>query len=236
MTLDDYPIIPISLDDPRYPTLLKAIKEPPPILYCRGNTSLLNSHCVAVVGTRESSPHGREVTARVTEFLMLNAEAGYTIVAGLALGIDTVAHQMAVDNSHPTIAVLTNISSIWPRENTQLALDILHEGGLLCAEHPPQHRTERRDFFLRDRIQSGLSVATIPIQAGASSGTLHTANSALEQGRLLFCPLIDRNDYQLYPEKYQGIKSLIKSGKAQPFNPREMESVIEAIGRLKAHV
>ena len=168
-----------------YPELLKHIYNPPVMLYVRGNTDLLQENGIAFVGTRKNFSYGAEVTA----MLVKDLAPYFTIVSGLAYGIDTHAHQAALQYNGSTIAVLgggIDSASIYPRENRDLALDIIRHRGLLVSEFPPRSEIAAFHFPLRNRIISGISKGTVVIEAPRKSGALITAELALQQGREVF--------------------------------------------------
>jgi DNA processing protein len=176
----------IRLTDTRYPALLRTISDPPERLFCRGNTELLQSFCIAVVGTRKASEYGRQATQDIAGNL---AMAGVTIVSGLAAGIDGVAHRAALNNKGATIAVFgtgTDDADIFPADHLSLAHDILAGGGLLMSEYPPGTHGQRFTFPTRNRIISGLSRGTLVVEADMKSGSIITARSALDQNRDVF--------------------------------------------------
>lgn len=161
-------VTPVTLASERYSRLLRLIPDPPPVLYARGNLGLLERvDAVAVVGTRKPTDLGLRIARRVAQHF---ASRGYVVVSGLAMGIDTAAHQGALEAQGATVAVLgTPVDKIYPAENQPLARRILERGGLLLSEHPPGASTDRRAFVRRDRIQSGLSLAVFPIQTDVIS-------------------------------------------------------------------
>lgn len=168
-----------------YPLLLRAVPDAPPTLYVRG--TLAPRPCVACVGTREPSAFGVEVTRRIVRALVAR---GYGIVSGLALGVDTVAHRTALEAGGYTIAVLAHgLDSVYPAANRELAKEIVAAGGALVGEHPDQTSPSPRSFVRRNRIQSGLALATVVMQTDLAGGTMHTARFALVQGRPLFVPV-----------------------------------------------
>src|SRR3989344_1344055 len=131
-----YEIVEIKRGDPRYPALLEEIPDPPEQLYCRGNLSLLNSFCFGIVGTRKITSYGKEATEYITSQIC----SFFTIVSGLALGVDTTAHRTVVEQGDKTIAVLgTGIDdrTIFPQTNLKLAHEILEKDGLIISEYPP---------------------------------------------------------------------------------------------------
>jgi len=175
----------ISIQDKNYPKLLKEIKDPPEILYVEGEI-LPNESCLAVVGTRRASSYGKQVALEIAGDL---AEAGLTIVSGLAPGIDSFSHKATLERGKRTIAVLgTGIDkkSIYPQENLKLAEKILETGGALISEYPPGTHGSEFTFPQRNRIISGLSLGVLVVEAKQKSGALITANWAKKQGRKIF--------------------------------------------------
>lgn len=184
--MNSRPTAEISPGNKEYPRLLSKIYDPPKKLYCRGNLSLLNSSCFAVVGTRKLTAYGKEAAQQIVRDLANN---GFTVVSGLAFGIDAVAHQTALDNNGGTIAVLgggVGDRSIGPRTNLPLAHNILNKGGLLISEYSDQEKIQAYNFAVRDRIISGISMGVLVIEADVESGALITAKCALEQNRDVF--------------------------------------------------
>jgi DNA processing protein len=173
----------ICYDDDAYPALLREIKNYPPLLYCSGNIELLASPQIAIVGSRHCTPGGAKTAA---EFAKTMARAGLTITSGMATGIDTQAHLGALSCNGATLAVTgTGLDQIYPASNRQLAYDI-HEKGLLVTEFPLGTGPRSENFPRRNRIISGLSVATLVVEAASRSGSLITAHQAAEQGREVF--------------------------------------------------
>lgn len=177
----------ITFFDERYPDRLRQLSDAPPLLYVRGDARLLaREQLVAVVGTREPTRFGVSAAEAVTGAL---ADDGWGIVSGLAKGIDTVAHSVAVERRAPTIAVMGGgLDRVYPAQNKDLAARILDCGGALIAEQPFGEQPRPYHLVARDRLQSALSVAVIIAQSGVKSGTMHTARFAASQGRPLFCP------------------------------------------------
>lgn len=173
----------VSIYDGEYPPLLKEIPLPPLLLYCVGDVTLMQTRCVGIVGTRDPSRYGLEVTEQFSSTL---AKCGLTIVSGLARGIDSAAHRAAVDAGGKTIAVLgCGIDKIYPADNAALYKRIEKEG-LLVSEYGPGVPASNFQFPERNRIISGLSEGVLVTEAGQKSGSLHTANNAVDQGRDLF--------------------------------------------------
>jgi len=172
----------INIQDKNYPKSLKEIKNPPEFLYYLGEV-LPKENCLAIVGTRRCSFYGKEIALEIAGEL---AEAGLTIVSGLAPGIDTFVHRSVVERKKRTIAVLgTGIDekSIYPKENLKLAKKILETGGCLISEYPAGAPGSKFTFPQRNRIISGLSLGVLVIEAKEKSGALITADYALKQNR-----------------------------------------------------
>jgi len=173
----------ITLKCPGYPSLLKEIPLPPPILYYRGNLEEAEKPAVAIVGSRRCTFYGKETAGKLAEEL---TSEGITVVSGMALGIDTAAHRGVLDNSGFTIAVLgCSLDKCYPPQNKDLKKEIEHSG-LVISEYPLGSEPLPYYFPQRNRIISGLSLATVVIEATAKSGALITANYALEQNREVF--------------------------------------------------
>ena len=163
-----------------YPRALLDIPDAPPVLWVKGDLSLLNRPAVGMVGARNASSLGIRMARRLGQGL---SEAGFTVVSGLARGIDTAAHEAALDSEGRTIAVMAGgIDVIYPAENDGLARAI-DERGCRISEHPPGLEPQARHFPLRNRIVAGLSQAVIVVEAAAKSGSLITARAALDYGR-----------------------------------------------------
>ena len=173
----------VPFNDPGYPALLRAIGEPPPWLYLRGNPAALALPQVAIVGSRRASALGRRAARELADEL---TRAGLTVTSGLALGIDGCAHSGALDAGGDTVAVMaTGIDQVYPRRHRELAAAII-ERGCLVTELPPGAGPLRSHFPKRNRLISGLSLGTVVIEAALPSGTLLTAHAAAAQGRDVF--------------------------------------------------
>lgn len=173
----------LTWDDTEYPANLRETDAPPPVLYVRGQLCAEDMMAVAIVGTRRASAYGREVAhLAATEF----AHNHITVISGLALGVDTVAHRAALDAGGRTIAVLgSGVDQIYPAQNHELATDIMAHGALI-SEYPLGTRPEANNFPPRNRIISGLSRGIVIVEASQRSGALITAEFAAEQGRDVF--------------------------------------------------
>jgi len=173
----------VTFNHTNYPYRLKEISSPPLCLYCKGDISLLNSECFAVVGTRGVTDYGVVTTKQYCKAL---CGVGLTIVSGLALGVDALAHKSALENNGRTIAVLAGgFKHIYPAVNYNLARDIL-ENNLLVSEYPPQVLPVAYNFPIRNRIIAGLSKGVFVPEMGEKSGTMHTINYAIEFNRDVF--------------------------------------------------
>jgi len=178
--LKRYGVQTLTWHDDAYPVRLKEIYDYPPILYIRGRLTAADEWCLAVVGTRRATAYGRQVTEEIVTDLARN---NITIVSGLARGIDSVAHQTALDAGGRTIAVLAcGLDVIYPAENLNLARRII-ENGALVSEYPLGIKPKPEHFPRRNRILSGMSLGVLVTEAGEGSGALITADLALEQNR-----------------------------------------------------
>ena len=174
----------ITFKDSDYPPLLKNIPSFPLLLYVKGKFEKQDYNMsVAIVGTRKATYYGNTITSQLVENL---AQAGFTIVSGMARGIDTSAHQGALKKKGRTIAVLgSGLNFIYPRENKKLSEEIAQSGALV-SEFPLNAPPDKYNFPRRNRIISGLALGVVVVEAGEKSGALITANLALEQGREVF--------------------------------------------------
>lgn len=172
------------ITDPAYPKLLKEIYDPPAVLFTRGDLNILNNLCLGVVGSRQATNYGLAMTGELVGAL---AQAGITIISGLAYGIDAAAHQATLDAGGKTAAVMASgLDQIYPTANHTLAQNILNKNGLWISEFPPQTAPLKQNFPFRNRIIAGLSQGTVVIEAAKSSGALLTAKHALESNREVF--------------------------------------------------
>lgn len=173
----------ITFYDQRYPPILKEIAQPPVLLFAIGDLSLLEKKMLAIVGTRKPSHYGIYATKKIVGELV---DYGFTIVSGLAKGIDGLAHNITLENSGQTIAVLgCGIDVIYPQEHRSLYNAIARKG-LIISEYLPGESPRPGYFPLRNRIISGLSYGTLVVEASLKSGTLITVQAALEQSREVF--------------------------------------------------
>jgi len=191
----------INFHDECYPENLKYIAHPPSLLFYRGNKECLkNSNMIAIIGTRNPSSEGINLTKKLSAILSNN---DFVIVSGLAKGIDTIAHKSSIDNNGLTIAVIPgSISSleIYPKENRQLSEEIIKKNGVLISELPPGSPPSKRNIVARNRIQAGLSKIIIPTEFKEGSGTIHAINFGKKEKRLIFMPKSD--NYKSVPISY----------------------------------
>ena len=176
----------ISLNDAGYPPLLKEINDPPYVLFFRGKLPNPNSPALGVVGTRKFTAYGKLACQEIVAPLVSN---GVIIVSGLAMGIDSIAHQTAVDNTGITIAVLgggIDKKTVAPAVNQQLSEQIIAGGGAVVSEYPPGFAPTLYSFPARNRIIAGLSLGTLVVEAPETSGALITARCALDYNREVF--------------------------------------------------
>ncbi len=174
----------IKKEDLLYPSLLKEINGPPSGIYLLGKLPSEEKTMLAIVGTRKATSAGEATARQIAREL---GEAGMVIVSGLAMGIDTAAHEGALEAETETIAVLANgLDTIYPRQNENLANRIIEARGAIISEYPAGTPAFPNQFLDRNRIISGLSIAAIIIEAPLRSGVLVTARLAAEQGREVF--------------------------------------------------
>jgi DNA protecting protein DprA len=207
----------IPFDDKNYPESLKRVQQAPPILYVKGR--IQRKINVAIVGTREVSAFAEKTVEKIIGGL--NSDHG--VVSGLALGIDTIAHRLALKNNIYTIAVMPNpLTQVYPRENYRLANQILEQGGALISELAIHINRGKKSFVERNRLQSGISRFVIPVEMAVKSGTMHTVDFCSRQGRYLL--VFEPTAEQLKLPQYEGIeflktkKSLKRITIREPFN------------------
>lgn len=177
-------IFQINLSDYDYLRDLPHIPDPPKKLFIRGKLPAKRVKTVAIVGTRKPSAYGREIATKIASECAKNS---IVVVSGLALGIDSIAHRAAIDSGGKTIAVLANgVDKIYPRSHEDLGQKILQTNGAILSEYPNNTPARPWQFLARNRIVSGLADAVVIIEAASRSGTLSTANHALDQGKEIF--------------------------------------------------
>tara|TARA_R110002167_G_scaffold204404_9_gene408558 strand:- start:41671 stop:43221 length:1551 start_codon:yes stop_codon:yes gene_type:complete len=176
----------LSPFDSEYPQLLAATKDDPFILYVQGSLSPSTARSVAIIGTRDPTAHGKVIATRITQFF---AERNWSIVSGLAIGCDAIAHQAALDANCHTVAVLAHgLHMIAPAKHKKLAEGILAGGGALVSEYPFGQNVQSQQYVKRDRTQAGMAQGVVMIQAGLKGGSLHASRASLDYGRWLAVP------------------------------------------------
>jgi DNA processing protein len=212
-------------EDSGYPPLLRHIADPPPVLFTLGNSSLLCRAAVAIVGSRDHSNYGAQVTRQLAAAA---ADAGVLVVSGMARGLDAVAHTAALDAGGPTLGVLGNgIGVIYPAANRGLYERVVQDG-LLVTEFPPGERPSVGSFPRRNRLISGLARVTVVVEAAAGSGALITASFALEQGREVMA--VPGN---ITSPVSVGTNRLLRDGAAPILEPSDLlEQFSELVGSL----
>lgn len=196
----------INFSSDKYPKQLREIYNPPKRIYAIGNIEILNKVGIAIVGSRKATEYGKKVAFRLSKDL---SERDIVIISGLAKGIDSHAHigSLNVQNGK-TIAVLgSGIKVIYPKENIELARQIVRKGGCIISEYPPDDTPNKSNFPERNRIISGLSKGVVIVEASEKSGALITADFALEQGREVFVVPGD-----IYSTTSVGTNKLIQQG------------------------
>lgn len=213
----------LTLESPEYSPLLKSIYDPPPILYVQGKSLNTISLPLAVVGTRTPSEYGKLIAERLCLKL---ASAGFSIISGLARGVDTLAHKAALSAGADTIAVFgCGLGHTYPPENIKLRQKIA-EQGVILSEFPIFMRPDRNNFPARNRILSGLALGTVVVEAAEKSGALITADFAMEQGREVFA--VPGNITSI---KSRGTNNLIKAGAKLVDSPESiLEELLPAFG------
>jgi DNA processing protein len=196
----------IDFSSPLFPTLLKEIPSAPYLIYIKGNYDFNSAPMIAIVGSRKFTQYGKQVAISLARDL---ATAGITVVSGMALGIDTFAHQGALESQGKTIAVLGSSledTHIGPRINFNLSRHIINNGALI-SDYPLGTQATPQTFPARNRLMAGLAMGTIVVEAAPQSGTLITANMALDFNREVFA--VPGN---IFSPSSQGTNELIKKG------------------------
>lgn len=205
----------IDITNSEYPKQLLKIKNPPNKLYVEGNEKLLNNISIAIVGSRNCSEYGVEQAKRFSKIIASN---NITVISGLAIGIDTVAHETAKQYNGNTIAVLgSGLKKIFPEENKKLFKDILESNGCIISEYDPNEDVNMENFPKRNRIISGISTGVLVIEAAFRSGSTITAKYGFEQDKKVFC--IPRD---IGVSNGVGSNNLIKKGAILVTNPEEI--------------
>ena len=206
--------------DDRFPPLLEAIFDPPAFLWVRGNIHEQDNRALAVVGTRRPSAYGERVA---TEFVEGLVEQGFTIISGLAYGIDAAAHRATLKAGGRTIAVLgSGIDRIYPSKHSQMARDIMMQGALV-SEFPLRTKPDAVNFPRRNRVISGFSLGTLVVEAFEKGGALITARLAIEHNREVFAV-----PGSIYNQASSGCHKLIQSSEAKLVH--SVDDILEELG------
>lgn len=205
----------ITINDDTYPPKLLSIHNPPPKLYVEGNEKLLNTISVAIVGSRKFTTYGEKYT---NEFASVLSANNICIVSGLALGIDSIAHQNSMRNIGKTIAVIgSGFNNIYPSENADLVKQILENDGCIISEYSPDMPVDMSNFPKRNRIIVGLSNGVLVVEAAQRSGSTLTGNLALKENKKVFC--LPRNIEEI---KGIGTNMLIQKGAKLVLHPNDI--------------
>lgn len=216
----------LSIREERYPAQLRTISDPPPILYVKGTLLPSASFSIAVIGTRRNTQYGERQTERLTSALVQN---GFTIISGLALGIDGIAHRAALKTGGRTVAVLgSGLHRIYPPEHKPLAQKIVESGGCVMSEYPPLHPSAKWTFPQRNRIVSGLSLGVLVIEAPLRSGAMISARLAGEQGRDIFAV-----PGSIESSASSGCNQLIRDG---AYLTESVDDILDVLGPMRQSV
>ena len=197
----------VSMLDAAYPERLKRISDAPPILYVKGNVASLNGPSCAVVGTRHASEYGLTIAFRISA--LLSAQK-FGVISGLALGIDTAAHEGALASEGVTVAVMAHgLDTVAPSSNRKLASKILDQGGALVSEHEPGVPARPAEFVRRNRIQSGIALCSIIVESGEVGGSMHQARFTRSQGKPVLAILPENGNGALRGFNHDGGRLLV---------------------------
>ena len=212
--------------DKKYPPALGHIEDFPPLLYVRGNAAALSKIGCAVVGTREASHLGTSWAKQISEIF---SDRGYCVVSGLALGIDTAAHEGALRSGGITVAVMAHgLDHVTPASNKDLSKSILENQGALVSEHPPGVPPRPQEYVRRNRIQSGMSVCSVVVESGESGGSIHQGKFTHKQGRRLYCVVPDQTVPGYSEFRIEGARRLMSEANGHPIhNSAELLEIIK---------
>jgi len=215
----------ISLYDKDYPSPFKLMPDKPVILNVQGNIKTINDKTgIAVIGTREPTKEGVEVGEYLGEYFSKN---GYNVVSGLAMGCDTAAHRGCLKANGMTTAIVAHgLHMIYPKENEQLAKDILQKDGVLMSEYFVGQGADPGHFIERDRLQAGLASATIVVQTDIEGSTMFTVKSTLKYSKPLAAVVYKKN---INSNEIRGNEMLIREGKAFPLTSKNLTEFIDLI-------
>ncbi len=218
----------ISVLDSEYPELLAAVSDRPPYVFVKGDVSSMSRRAIAVIGTREPTRHGVLIAQRIATYF---ATRQWSVVSGLALGVDGVAHQAALDAAGRTVAVLAHgLDTVYPKKHAALAARIVDEGGALVSEYPPGAKPYGPQFVKRDRVQAALALSVVLVQTDVRGGSLHASRASLRYGRLLAVPMPTPADAENLEPKIEGIRKILDSSAEDV--ARYLECRVDALRRL----
>lgn len=220
----------ISLLDDQYPIRLRKISDAPPVIYVVGAVEALQKQGCAVVGTRHASDYGARIAFRISGALV---ERDMSVVSGLALGIDTAAHEGALAGNGTTVAIMAHgLDTVAPSSNRKLAVRILDKGGALVSEHEPGTPPRPAEFVRRNRIQSGMSFCSIIVESGEQGGSMHQARFTRNQGKPVLAVLPENENGALRGFNHEGGKLLVSEhGAARIRNIDDLLTQIDQIIR-----
>ncbi|MCL1121202.1 DNA-protecting protein DprA [Shewanella seohaensis] len=215
----DFSIKPILFGSELYPNSLALISQPPPVMYFKGDEDVLNElPGIAIVGSREISTAGAEITRRITTQCV---KAGLVVVSGLAIGVDASAHRATLQANGRTIAVLANgLDQVKPRQNQKLGDEILDSGGAWISEVPIGSKVFKNSFVQRNRIQVGLAASSVLVEAALGSGTMTQADFCFKANRPMFA-VVPHKDGNPLGLNCEGTQSLVNEGKAIPLKTKD---------------
>lgn len=217
----------ISIEDDTYPAALKNIADPPVFLYYKGSLDILSEPCIGCVGAREMSVYGQRV---VEHFVPAFVRSGMVTVSGLALGVDAEVAKETLHAGGKTVAVLGHgLADVYPGSNRDLAKDIIEKGGLIVSEYPLDQHPDKFTFPARNRIIAALSLGTVVLEAGEGSGSLITADLALEYNKEVFAV-----PGQIFDDNFVGCHHVISSGTAKLVT--DPDQVMQEIGIVSPSV
>lgn len=215
----DFSIVPILFGSELYPNSLALINQPPPVIYFKGDKDVLKElPGIAIVGSREISSAGAEITRRITTQCV---KAGLVVVSGLAIGVDSSAHRATLQANGRTIAVLANgLDQVKPKQNQKLGDEILDFGGAWISEVPIGSKVFKNSFVQRNRIQVGLAASSVLVEAALGSGTMTQAEFCLKANRPMFA-VVPHRDGNPLGLNCEGTLSLVNEGKAIPLKTKD---------------
>ncbi len=222
----------ISAADDEYPKLLSATHDDPQILFIKGHLTDAPDKSIAIIGTREPTEHGKVIVQRLTGFF---AGQSWSVISGLAIGCDTIAHEAALAAGGHTVAVLAHgLHTVAPSSNKKLAQRIVDSGGALVTEYHFGHPPLPTNFVKRDRIQAGLAKGVVMVQSDIKGGSLHASRASIDYGRWLAVPFPTKRD--INDPKVRGNLLLADGSSDQKAellrcNPNDLEKVIILRGR-----